>query len=70
MGAVSDALGRSRLTEVIEALENREPVDVQRVAALQSLDLVMAGRAVVLEAMEREDQADEQFRQVLESIGD
>lgn len=58
-------LETNRLTEVIGQVERGEEVDVNRVLALQSLDIARAGQLFLADALKREDEADEQFRQLL-----
>lgn len=60
-----DMLETNRLTEVIGQVERGEEVDVNRVLALQSLDIARAGQLFLADALKREDEADEQFRQLL-----
>lgn len=54
-------LEQNRLVGVMEDIEADRPVDVGKVAILQSFDLVRAGQLFVADAMKREDQIDEQF---------
>jgi hypothetical protein len=51
-----------RLAELVASVESGAPVDLHRLAQLQALDLVRAGRAFVVEAIERQEAADEQYR--------
>jgi hypothetical protein len=59
---MADASEDGRLARVIEQVENGEPVDWQRVALLQTLDIARAGQRFLTEALEREENADEQLR--------
>ena len=52
---------RDRIAEATDALERGETVDWQKIAALQANDVVEAGRAALLDALDREDKADEDF---------
>lgn len=59
-----------RLLPIIEKLESGEPItqdELNRVAALQALDIVLLGQEYIEQQIEAEDQADEQFRQQLEA---
>lgn len=49
----------SRLEQVLNAVEKGERVDPQKVATLQALDLVLAGRQFVEAAIKREEEADD-----------
>ncbi len=60
-----DMLENNRLAEVIEQVEKGEEVDVDRALALQSLDAVRAGQLFLVDALKREDEADEQFKQLV-----
>ncbi len=52
----------NRLEGVVESLEKGEPVDYKRVAQLQVLDLAIAGRKIVEEAVEFQEQENERIR--------
>lgn len=62
MSAAVDFLKQSRLVDLIKQVEQGEDVDLKRVAKLQALDLARLGEVFVVEALEREEQADEQLR--------
>lgn len=51
-----------RLSELAKAIENREPVDLRRIRALQSLDLVQAGRQFAEQAIRSHEETDEQLQ--------
>lgn len=51
-----------RLSGLIESIEKGEPVDTRKLATLQALDLVRAGRQFVIEAIEQQEAADERAR--------
>jgi antitoxin (DNA-binding transcriptional repressor) of toxin-antitoxin stability system len=55
----------NRLSEVIEAVEAGQPVDYSRVARLLALDMAALGRQFVVEALEKEEEADARFEQIL-----
>ena len=55
-----------RIGDVAGQLERGEPVDWGRLPMLQVTDIARAGRAALLDAIDREKEADEQFRQFLE----
>lgn len=60
---------KSRLTAVIEKLEAGDTVtrdDVQRVAALQALDIAVAGREFMEETARREAEHTQKFREFTE----
>ncbi len=63
-----EMLENSRLAEVIGQVERGEEVDVERTLTLQALDVVRAGELFLADALKREDEADEQFKQLLEEI--
>ena len=48
--------------QIIEAIENGEPVNWKQVADLQALDAVRAGRLFVLEAVKLQEAEDEELR--------
>ena len=50
-----------RLAGVIESVEKGEPIDTKRLATLQALDLVRAGRQFVAQAIAQQEAADEQL---------
>jgi len=50
----------NRLEGIVDALEKGDPVDYSRVADLQVLDLVIAGRKHVEQAIQFQEQEDEQ----------
>ena len=54
-----------RMGEAIAALERGEQVDWQKLADLQALDLVRAGRQFVEEAIRDHEAWDEEMRRVL-----
>lgn len=56
---------RDRLGEAVAKLEAGEEVDWQRLADLQPLDTVVAGRAALLDALDREDQADADLERIV-----
>ena len=56
----------TRLDGIAERIEQGEDVDWRGGLFLESLDLVRAGRIALVEALEREDEADEQLRRVFE----
>lgn len=62
-----EMLEKSRLAGVIEQVEKGEEVDTNRILTLQALDIARAGELFVAEALKREDEADEQFRQLGET---
>ncbi len=66
MSRLRDLTESSRLNEVAEKIERGEDVDWNRVHTLQSLDIARAGRAALLDALDREDEADEQLRELLD----
>ena len=65
MDCVTAALENSRLAAVIAQVEKGEAVDMARALALQALELVRVGQLVVVDAMKREDESDEKFRQLI-----
>lgn len=54
-----------RLADVVAAIERGDSVDIQRVATLQSLDLVRIGRQFVMEACEHQEARDKEAADVL-----
>lgn len=50
-----------RLAAAIESIEKGEPVDARKLATLQALDLVRAGRQFVIDAVEEQEAADERY---------
>ena len=56
-------LKNSRIARAIETVEKGGRVDWNRLATLQALDIVRAGQLFLVDALEREDEADEQLRQ-------
>lgn len=48
----------SRIQELIDAIENGEPVDLERVFQLQALDLARAGEEFVRDWIEAERECD------------
>lgn len=62
-----ELLENSRLAGAIEQVEKGEEVDWDRLLTLQSLDIARAGELFLIDALEREDEADEQFRQLGET---
>jgi hypothetical protein len=58
-------LEESRLAGVIEDVEAGRPVDVKKVETLMALDVAREGQLFLADALRREDEADEQFRQQL-----
>lgn len=55
----------NRLEQAVAQLERGEPVDWNRLASLQSLDLVIAGRKFVEEAIQEHERADAAIEQQL-----
>ena len=55
---------RDRLGDVVAAIENGEPVDYGKVRQLQTLDVARAGRAALLDALDREDEADADLKRI------
>lgn len=60
MGVAVDQLRGSRTVGVIDLVERGEPVDWEKLKLLAVLDIVRAGELLVVEALEREDAANEQ----------
>jgi len=58
---------RDRLREAAEKLERGEEVDWQQLATLQGIDVANAGRAALLDALDREDEADADIERILGS---
>lgn len=56
-----------RIGELVAAIERGEPVNFEKVAALQALDLVQVGRRFVEEAITEHERCDEQIRTVGEN---
>lgn len=54
-------LEESRLAGVIEDVEAGRPVDVRKIETLQALDVARVGQLFLVDALEREDKADEEF---------
>lgn len=54
----------TRLDGIAERIEQGEGVDWRRVLFLGSLDVVRAGRIALVEALQREDEADDQLREL------
>ena len=60
----------NRLEDVVKDLEQGNPIDLNRVATLQALDLAISGRRAVEQAIEREQEFDEDFeRQIRSGFG-
>lgn len=55
----------SRLSEAIKQIEEGTPVNWVQVASLQCLDIATCGRAELLDALDREDQADEDLKEII-----
>ncbi|MBX3450596.1 MAG: hypothetical protein KF777_13595 [Planctomycetaceae bacterium] len=58
----------NRLLEAVQAIEAGQPVDWDRLAKLQTLDLVIVGRQFIEQAVIEQEQADERIRELLEDI--
>jgi len=58
---------RDRLAEAAEQVEQGERVDWSKVATLQALDIAAAGRAALVDALDREAEADAEFEQIFGS---
>jgi len=56
----------NRLKEVVASLEKSDPVDYGQVALLQMLDLAIAGRQAVEEAVQFQEEEDERIRELLQ----
>lgn len=56
---------RDRLGEAAEKVERGEQVDWPQLAALQGLDTARAGRAALLDALDREDEADADLERII-----
>lgn len=54
-------LEESRLAGVIEDVEAGRPVDVRKIETLQALDVARVGQLFLVDALEREDKADEEL---------
>ena len=65
MDRLREITERDRLSEVAAALERGEKVDYDRLRQLQAIDLAQAGRAALLDALEREDEADAEFERIV-----
>lgn len=59
--------GRDRLAEAVEKLERGETVDWRLLNTLQTLDAAIAGRAALLDALDREAEADADIQRVFGS---
>lgn len=53
----------NRLAEAVQAIERGESVDWNRIALLQPLDLVLAGRKFVEEAIQSQEREDDKLEQ-------
>ena len=67
-GLAIDMLENNRLASVIGQVEEGEEVDIDRVLALQSLDAARAGQLFLVDALKREDEADEQFEHFVSGL--
>ena len=54
-----------RLAGIVERLEHGEPAGMQNLAAVQPFEMARAGRAALLDALDREDEADANAKQLL-----
>lgn len=54
----------SRLAGVIRDVEADLLVDIKKIGTLQALDLAEIGRSALADALDRENEADEQARQI------
>ena len=54
-------LEENRLARVMEDIDAGEPIDTCKIGILQAFDLARAGQLFAIDAMKREDLADEQF---------
>lgn len=62
---------RDRLGPLADQIERGEAVDIPRILALQGLDTAQAGRAALLDALDREDQADADLAEAIRAtLGD
>ncbi|KKM65697.1 hypothetical protein LCGC14_1488670 [marine sediment metagenome] len=66
MSRLAAMASTARLDGIAERIERGEHVDWDRVLALQALDVVRGGRIALAEALAREEEADEQLRQLAE----
>jgi hypothetical protein len=57
---------KDRLGSIIESLEKGVPVDAGQTLMLQALDIVIAGRQLVQEAIKRDEDADAKLAQRIE----
>lgn len=57
--------GKDRLAEAVEKLERGETVDWKLLNTLQLLDTATAGRAALLDALDREEAADGELERIL-----
>jgi hypothetical protein len=65
MGRLRDITARDRLQEASAALERGETVDWRRLATLQALDVAIAGRAALLDALDHEDEQNGKLQGIL-----
>lgn len=60
---LTDYLRKSRLAGIAAKIEGGEPVDWHKEQQLQVLDIAMHGQQFVADTIDREAEADEQFKQ-------
>lgn len=64
----TDMLRESRLTRLIEDVENGRPVDFDRLAALQTLDVAQIGRLFLAEAIDFQESEDLRYEQIMKAL--
>jgi hypothetical protein len=69
MSWITDRLRNSRLAGVAAQLESGEPVDWRRLAQQQAIDMARDGQLALADAIEREEEFDERFEQLLDQLG-
>ena len=65
MGKLRTLTERDLLAEAMETLGRGEVVDWKSLALLQTLNIASAGRASLVDALEREDEADADLERIL-----
>lgn len=58
----------NRLAQIRTALESGQAVDFERIAALQAMDLVIAGRQFVEEAAKFQEDTDDSIAKLLAEV--
>jgi hypothetical protein len=64
----TDLLRNSRLTQLINDIENGRPVDPVRLTVLQHLDTVQIGRLFLADAIEFQESADERAAELARQL--